>query len=182
MKYPCSVLKFCVLEKYRIIFFILSWGFFNIGIAQELPPRIQFSEIFETPIGMSGMNYSPKILALDGQWIEIIGYMIRDESTSQVGEFLLSFRPLNLHTHSDGQADDLPAATVMVQLDTEHQDWRIPYQSRLLKLNGFLKLGRYESKDGRVVWIRLQLTSDALRSLSPFESFNQYKITGHNHP
>jgi hypothetical protein len=71
--------------------------------------------------------------------------------------------------HADGEADDLPAATVMVYLDPSQQGWKLAHARGLLELRGTLSVGRFEEADGRVSWVRLQLAPEGVRGMNSFE-------------
>ena len=71
--------------------------------------------------------------------------------------------------HADGEADDLPPATVTVYLDPSQKDWMVPYVRGLVAVSGVLTVGRHEESDGRVSWVRLQLDTDAARGMSDLE-------------
>jgi hypothetical protein len=91
--------------------------------------------------------------------------MVQQES-APLGRFLLTPRPVQMSQHADGEADDLPPATVAVYLDPSQKDWEVPYVRGLVAVSGVLAVGRHEELDGRVSWVRLQLDTDATRSMS----------------
>ena len=71
--------------------------------------------------------------------------------------------------HADGEADDLPPATVAVYLDPGQQDWLVPHVRGLVAVSGVLAVGRHEESDGRVSWVRLHLNTDATRGMSELD-------------
>ena len=60
--------------------------------------------------------------------------------------------------------DDLPAATVTVLLPEGQRDRRVAFRPGALVLQGRLDYGPAEVEPGRVSWLRLQLTANALES------------------
>jgi hypothetical protein len=78
------------------------------------------------------------------------------------GRFLLTPRPVRLSEHADGEADDLPPATVTVLLDPSQGQRLVSQRTGPIALTGHMQVGRHEEADGRVSWFRLQLDADAL--------------------
>jgi hypothetical protein len=64
--------------------------------------------------------------------------------------------------HADGEADDLPAATVTVVLSESQRDRVVAHQPGPLALTGRLEVGPAEDETGRISWLRLHLAPDAL--------------------
>ena len=83
--------------------------------------------------------------------------------------------------HADGDADDLPPATVLVQLAPEQAHWMVPHARGLMELQGTLSVGRQEADDGRVTWVQLQLSPDATRGMDPLEFSNHLHSLQHRH-
>jgi hypothetical protein len=130
----------------------------SIGSAQAEPGPVvlRFGDFFAAPIGPRGPQPSAALLAASGQRVQIIGYMVAQELPSP-GQFLLTPRPLHMSEHADGDADDLPAATVVVLLPEAERE-RVPLPTHgLLQLTGRLNVGREEMADGRISWVRLLL-------------------------
>ena len=82
--------------------------------------------------------------------------MVAQEDAAK-GRFFLTPMPLRMSEHADGDADDLPATTVVVMMPDGDRVRSIPHQSGLMQLTGVLQLGRQELDDGRVSWLRLLL-------------------------
>ncbi len=125
------------------------------------PLELKFSQFFRQPIGDRGLVLSDALQAADGREVRLVGYMVAQEQP-QPGRFWLTPRPVRMSEHADGEADDLPPATVTVRLDPSQQDRLIPHQDGLLVLTGRLRVGRLEDDTGRVSWVRLELSPDAL--------------------
>ena len=131
--------------------------------ADEPPPlTLKFSEFFRLPIGPRGVEVSEKLHAADGQQVRIVGYMVQQEDP-QRGRFALTARPVSMSEQADGDANDLPAATLTVLLDASQARQLVPYQAGLIELNGRLSVGRDVDADGGVSWVRLQLAAPTAR-------------------
>ncbi len=131
-------------------------------------PELRFSDFFRAPVGPAGLEISDTLRKSDGAPIRLVGYMVLQESPA-AGRFLLTPRPVQMNQHADGEADDLPPATVAVYLDPSQNDWVVPYVRGLVAVSGALAVGRHEESDGRVSWVRLQLDADATRGMSELE-------------
>jgi hypothetical protein len=143
-------------------------------------PLLRFAEFFKLPMGSKGAEITPALLQAHGQTVRLTGYMVQQERPV-LGHFMLTPRPVRMSEHSDGDADDLPAAWAMVYLAPEQQNFAVPYQRGLLELSGVLSVGRLEEKDGRVSWVRLQLQPEATRGMNAFEVANYLHSLQHVH-
>lgn len=130
--------------------------------------ELRFREFFRSPVGPTGLEISDALRRADGAPIRLVGYMVLQENPA-AGRFLLTPRPVQMSQHADGEADDLPPATVAVYLDPSQNDWVVPYVRGLAAVSGVLAVGRHEESDGRVSWVRLQLDTDATRGMSELE-------------
>jgi hypothetical protein len=74
-----------------------------------------------------------------------------------------------MNQHADGEADDLPPATVFVRLSEDQKDWAVAHTRGLVEVTGTLEVGRQEEHDGRVSWFRLQLAPEAIRGMTRAE-------------
>jgi hypothetical protein len=142
----------------------------------ELP----FREFFQTPVGPAGVEISDTLHQAHGKKVRLVGYMVQQEKTA-LGRFMLTPRPVQMSEHADGEADDLPPATVMVYLDASQQDWAVPHVRGLVELNGVVSVGRFEERDGRVSWVRLQLAPEATQSMNSFEVAGYLHALQHRH-
>ena len=171
----------------------LLWGAMAMpALAQDAPaphlpaatapavPLLRFADFFKLPMGSRGAEMMPALLQADGRTVRLTGYMVQQERPL-LGHFMLTPRPVRMSEHSDGDADDLPAAWAMVYLDPEQQDFAVPYQRGLMELTGVLQVGRLEEKDGRVSWVRLQLQPEATRGMNAFEVANYLHSLQHVH-
>lgn len=125
------------------------------------PVELKFASFFKQPIGPRGLEIADALRAADGKRVRLVGYMVAQEEPL-AGRFMLTPRPVRMSEHADGDADDLPPATVMVLLDAQQRDRIVAHQSGLVALTGLLTLGREEDSAGRVSWVRLQLDVAAL--------------------
>jgi hypothetical protein len=129
---------------------------------------LRFRDFFDMPVGPGGLGISDTLRQADGQTVRLVGYMVQQEQATP-GEFMLAPRPVQMSEHADGEADDLPPATVLVHLDPAQQDWVVPHVPGLVAVSGTLGVARHEAPGGRVSWVRLQLGPDAARSMSAAE-------------
>lgn len=125
------------------------------------PVDLKFASFFKQPIGPRGLEMADALRAADGKRVRLVGYMVAQEEPL-AGRFMLTPRPVRMSEHADGDADDLPPATVTVLLDAAQRDRIVAHQSGLVALIGLLTLGREEDSAGRVSWVRLQLDPEAL--------------------
>lgn len=129
--------------------------------AAEPPAELAFGDFFAQPIGPRGLQPTPRLLSANGQAVRIVGFMVQREQP-QTGQFLLTPRPVSMAEHADGEADDLPAATVTVLLPEAQRERLVAHQPGPLAVSGRLEYGPQEDASGRVSWIRLHLAPEAL--------------------
>ena len=84
------------------------------------------------------------------------------------GRFMLAPLPIRMSEHADGDADDLPPATVTVHLSPAQRDRIVAHHDGLVSLGGTLDLGRVEENDGRVSWVRLHLDATSAAAQADF--------------
>jgi hypothetical protein len=128
--------------------------------------ELRFADFFRLPVGPRGLDWSEALLAADGRQVRLRGFMVAEE-VPRPGRFLLTVRPVRLHQDADGEADDLPPATVLVLLDPAQRQRVIVHRAGPIELSGRLAVGRAEDEDGRVRWLRLQLSPAALAERHP---------------
>ena len=133
--------------------------------AQEAPRdvlQLSFASFFRQPVGARGLELTDALRAADGRPVRLVGYMVTQEEPSP-GRFLLTPLPVRMSEHADGDADDLPPATVTVLLDKSQSDRLVQHRNGLLAVTGRLQIGRDEDPaSGRVSWVRLRLEPDAI--------------------
>ena len=112
--------------------------------------------------------------------MRITGYMVQQDR-SPSGRFLLTPRPVQMSEHADGDADDLPASAVAVHLDPDQEEFAVPYVRGLIQVVGTLHVGRFEEKDGRVFWFRLQLDEKATQGMTPMQMLAYMHSLQHSH-
>lgn len=120
------------------------------------PIELKFRDFHKSPIGPAGLQLSPQLLAAHAQRVRLTGYMVAQE-VPLLGHFFLTALPVAMSAHADGDADDLPPATVLVQMPEPESGLPVLATPGLLQLTGRLQVGRFEMLDGRVVWMRLLL-------------------------
>jgi hypothetical protein len=143
-------------------------------------PLLRFADFFKMPMGKQGAEFTPALLNANGQTVRLTGYMVQQERPV-LGHFMLTPRPVHMSEHSDGDADDLPAAWAMVYLDPAQHDFTVPHQRGLLEISGVLSVGRLEETDGRVSWVRLQLQPEATHSMNAPEATDSRHALQHVH-
>jgi hypothetical protein len=142
--------------------------------------ELRFRDFFRLPVGPAGLDISDILRRADGQTVRLVGYMVQQESPAP-GRLMLAPRPVKMSGHADGEADDLPAATVMVHLDPEQRDWVVPHVRGLVSVSGRLSVSRVEEQDGRVSWVRLQLGLESVRGMSATELAGYLHNRQHGH-
>jgi hypothetical protein len=142
---------------------------------------LRFSDFFRFPVGPRGLEINPALQQAAGKQVLLTGYMVQQENGSKPGQFFFTPRPVQMSEHADGDADDLPPATVLVKLSPEQSTWVIPHTRGLIQLQGTLAVGRQEAQDGRVTWVQLQLNPDATRGMNAFEFASYLHSLQHQH-
>jgi hypothetical protein len=142
--------------------------------------ELRFADFFRSPIGPKGLEITDKLQQAHGQQVRLVGYLVQQE-TPVPGRFMFTARPVQMSEHADGEADDLPPATVMVYLDPQHKDWLVPHVRGLVALQGVLSVGRAQENDGRVSWVQLQLGPDAARHMNAVEMRTLVHSAQHRH-
>lgn len=135
--------------------------FAPVGHAAEAPLALGFGDFFVQPVGPRGLTPTPRLLQAVGREVRLMGFMVQREH-AQPGRFLFTPRPLSMAEHADGEADDLPAATVTVLLPDGQGERIVAHQPGLLTLTGRLEYGPAEDETGRISWLRLRLSPEAL--------------------
>lgn len=125
------------------------------------PLDLPFSSFFRRPIGPRGLDIGDALREADGRVVRLTGYMVAQEAPT-VDRFLLTPRPVRMSDLADGEADDLPPATVTVLLDSHPAGRTVAHRPGLISVSGRLQVGREEEPSGRVSWVRLYLDPAAL--------------------
>ena len=148
----------------------------------DSPPWIAlpFDDFFQRPVGSEGLVLTDRLLQAQGRQVELNGYMVQQEKVAP-GQFLLAQHPVLMSQHADGEADDLPPATVFVELAPEQQDSFVAYTRGVIVVVGELDVGRKEAPDGRVSWIRLRLSSNGTRAMNGLEYLSYQHAMQHKH-
>ena len=141
------------------------------------PLDLPFTQFFKYPIGSGGLQLSEALLAADGRQVRLQGYMVQTDKPTP-GQLLLAPVPIRLSEHADGEADDLPPATVTVLLASGHGQRLALHRQGPMALTGRLSVGRSEDPDGRISWIRLQLPEEAMASAASLPG----SAARHSHP
>ncbi len=124
------------------------------------PRDLPFAAFWRTPIGPRGLDPTPALRAADGTRVRLAGHVVTQEAPLP-GHLLLAPVPVRLSEHADGDADDLPPATVAVRLPPAWRDRPPPHPDGVVSLVGTLHVGRAEGPDGRVTWVQLDAEEPA---------------------
>lgn len=116
------------------------------------PQPLSFNEFFEPSAGE--LKPSQKLLALNGQPVKMVGYMV-DMEHAPSGAFYLAPRPVFCDEAGGGTAD-LPPESVRVIVRSA-QGKKIQFIPRALEVMGILQVGNLVEEDGQVSAIRLIL-------------------------
>jgi hypothetical protein len=133
-------------------------------MVSDTPLVLRFRDFYQSPIGPAGLQMSAALRAAHAQRVRLVGYMVAQEVPQQ-GHFFLTPLPVTMSAHADGEADDLPPSTVLVQMPESESALPVLATPGLLQLTGRLQVGRFEMPDGRVVWLRLLLEPRAALGL-----------------
>ncbi len=148
---------------------------------QATPPvALYWKDFFQMPVGDKGLAMSERIRQAQGKEVRLVGYVVQQE-VATLGKFLLTPRPVLMSQHADGEADDLPPATVFVRLAPDQRDWAVAHARGLVEVTGTLDVGRKEEPDGRISWFRMQLAPDAVRPMTRFEVTQYLHSLQHSH-
>ena len=191
---PMSLLHFkrcgAIRQKLRAAALALSATVALGALAQSAPAAaapeplpsvaLRLQDFFQMPVGPKGLVISERLRQAQGRQVRITGYVVQQE-VATLGQFLLTPRPVLMSQHADGEADDLPPATVFVRLDADQQGWAVAHARGLVEVTGTLDVGRQEERDGRVSWFRLQLAPEAIRGMNRFEVTQYLHSLQHTH-
>lgn len=114
---------------------------------------LAFQEIFVSPVGPRGLEYTAKSQRLAGQKVKMTGHMVRHYHDDP-RVFLFTATP-NTHDQREYMlADSLPVSLVHVFLEArpgQAPDWR----PRSITVYGTLETGPQQEVDGRISHVRL---------------------------
>jgi hypothetical protein len=150
------------------------------AVQAESPLALRLTEFFQMPVGDKGLVVSEGIRQAQGMRVRLVGYVVQQE-VATLGQFFLTPRPVLMSQHADGEADDLPPATVFVRLAPDQHDWAVAHARGLVEVTGTFDVGRKEESDGRVSWFRLQLAPDAVRAMNRLEVTQYLHSLHHSH-
>ncbi len=123
----------------------------ELGIYQPL----EMLEIFKTPAGPNGLEYTEKTRSLEGKKVSIPGHMVR-HAHADPKLFLFAPNAMVLNQSEFGIADDFPPYGLHV-VTTPPEGKAANYQRDRMILLGTLELGPHTEADGRVSHVRLKL-------------------------
>lgn len=126
----------------------------RVSAAPERLPILDWQHIFKMPVGPRGLEPTDEFLALNGQRVRVVGYMVHEEAALP-GQMKIAPLPVGLAEADDGPADDLPGNTVFVELPPRLATHVVPFRPGEWEVTGLLELGPKVGADGRVSYIRL---------------------------
>ncbi|RYD37733.1 MAG: hypothetical protein EOP85_17385 [Verrucomicrobiaceae bacterium] len=121
----------------------------------EIYQPLGMLEIFKTPAGPNGLEYTERTQALAGKKVRIPGYMVR-HAHADPKLFLLAPSAMVLNQSEFGIADDFPPYGIHV-VTSPPEGKAANYQREELLLLGTLELGPHTELDGRISHVRLKL-------------------------
>ena len=92
-----------------------EWAPTEPPVLAAQPIALRLQDFFQMPVGDKGLVVSEQLHQAKGQHVRLVGYVVQQE-VATLGQFLLTPRPVLMSQHADGEADDLPPATVFVRL------------------------------------------------------------------
>jgi hypothetical protein len=140
-------------------------------VAPPLPDgvvELRFAEIYRTPAGPRGLEFTDKVRSLEGRRVRILGYMVQQAEPAPL-TFLFGPAPSKVNEEEYGFADDLPPQTIHVHVPSagkELDPLHVQFTPGLLLLTGTLNLGEQKEPDGRVSYVRLVLDKRKAGDLS----------------
>jgi hypothetical protein len=136
----------------------------DLGAPPAGVTELKFRDVYKMPVGPKGLEPTPKLLALDGKRVRIVGYMVQQESVPK-GSFLLSPLPALISDEDESLADDLPASAIRIELPGAPA-LAVPPLTGLLQLTGTLRVGmRTDAATGRATPAQLVLDAADQREL-----------------
>lgn len=117
---------------------------------------LAMEEIFKTPAGPRGLEYSERAKALDGAKVSVRGHMVR-HAHADPRVFLFAPQRMVLFQAEYGTADDLPPYALHVITPDAPEGKAARYLRGEIRLLGTLQLGARQEIDGRVSHVRLLL-------------------------
>ncbi|MDT9001144.1 hypothetical protein RQP53_17835 [Paucibacter sp. APW11] len=132
------------------------------------PQELKFRDFFKLPIGPAGLEPTARLLALDGQTVRLLAYIVRQNAEDAIpGLVLLAPLPVTLGDEDERYADDLPASVVYAHLPAEYAAHPLPHRPGLVAVSGRLELGSAAEADGRRSAVRLFLDAASAAALQP---------------
>ena len=114
---------------------------------------LKFEEIFVTPAGPKGLEYTAKANELKGKRVRMDGFMVK-HFNDDPQLFMFTALPTSHNSVEYGLADSLPVSLVHVVMQVRPGDAPI-WTPRRLAVAGTLELGSHQEIDGRVSHVRL---------------------------
>lgn len=113
-----------------------------------------FGDLYVTPAGPKGLEYTTRLKALEGQRVRMTGFMVRIVNQDP-DVFMFSDRPVSTHSCQIGGIPDVPVTVVHAILAAK-PGCGTAWQPYAVTVFGRLELGGREEKDGRYSYIRIR--------------------------
>jgi len=114
---------------------------------------LKFEEIFVTPAGPKGLEYTAKANELKGKRVRMDGFMVK-HFNDDPQLFMFTALPTSHNSVEYGLADSLPVSLVHVVMQVRPGDAPI-WTPRRLTVAGTLELGSRQEMDSRISHVRL---------------------------
>lgn len=115
--------------------------------AEQQAVDLEFGELFKTPVGPRGLEYSEKAFSLAGKRVRIRGHMVR-QARPIPWCFLFSPVPQTLHEREYGLADDLPMNCLHIRVPKSAAPI-VQHRPGSFAITGVLEIGPQEEADER---------------------------------
>lgn len=122
--------------------------------AVEPANPLAFADFYKRPIGPRGLEPGPRLLALEGSRVELVGY-IAQAHDSAAQPSILAPVPVSLDDEDESLADDLPAALAYLRPADSAVAAALLACHGPVRVAGRLALGRQAEADGRASFVRL---------------------------
>jgi hypothetical protein len=116
-------------------------------------PRLSLADLVRRPVGPAGLEFSEHVKSLEGQKVQVTGFMVHTDWADQT-TFMLSDYPSNVSEREFGGSDDLPPLQLFVKLPAGKI---AGFQRGVLSLAGTLRLGPADEAYERRSFLRLEL-------------------------
>ncbi len=153
-------------------------GFSGAAEEQDIgTQRLGFEEFFHLPVGAEGLEFSARLIALQGQRVTVEGYMVEEQVEEAHGHgtptwagpverrFMLTATPQTINSSHYGPCDGLPPQVMYVHV-ADAPAAPLRHRAGLLRVTGRLEVGAWREADERISQVRLRLEAGSIFSAS----------------